>query len=392
MPSSKEPILWVNNLRSFLISLVIVVHVAMAYNPQGRQDENTYIKSSHAIIDTKKLDFVYKIVDSGDIFLMPLMFLISGLFVVPSLKRKGRRSFLRDRFGRMFPHFLFVGTFLSLIAYFPAYYKVTNHSEVDQYIFDFFSQQHWPIGPAWFLWVLLVFNLITIPIYTWLKPALSKGMKFLLHVRSKLWAFGLWVVFTSLLFGPLAVNFGIANWQIIVGPFDLQVSRIPLYFAYYFVGLIIGQADFNDTFFISSTFIVRKWWLSLLVGCVFLILLTISPNWLYKKVVEGEFTKLQSWSYYFLLWTSFCASSCIGLLGLFKRHFNYSNALWRNFSENSYLIYLIHFPVVIWIQYFFLKLKIDASMKFLLGSILSIGLTWTLSWGLRKSRIIRDFF
>src|SRR5205823_4017509 len=92
------------------------------------------------------------------LFLMPFMFFLSGLFVWPSLSRKGRRVFLHERFLRLGVPFILGVYLLMPVAHYPVY-RITA---VDPSWSAFWS--HWmtlpfsPNGPLWFLWQLLVLD------------------------------------------------------------------------------------------------------------------------------------------------------------------------------------------------------------------------------------------
>ena len=109
------------------------------------------------------------IVYFNDIFFMSLMFLISGLFVISSIKRKGTRLFINDRIRRLFVPFIFGVTLIALLAYYPSYIYSHEDQNIFKYIADFLTIEFWPPGPAWFLWVLFVFNLI----FVWTFPRLN---------------------------------------------------------------------------------------------------------------------------------------------------------------------------------------------------------------------------
>ena len=68
---------------------------------------------------------------------MALMFFLSGLFVSPSLARKGSWTFLSDRLLRIGMPFLLAVFLLMPLAYFPAYRVIAVDPGVNAY------WQHW---------------------------------------------------------------------------------------------------------------------------------------------------------------------------------------------------------------------------------------------------------
>jgi Acyltransferase family len=98
-------------------------------------------------------------VSFNDTFFMALMFFVSGLFVWSSLIRKGNASFLRDRFKRLGIPFLFAAAIVAPLAYYRSYLMAGGRGVAD-YVHDWLSFGDWPTGPAWFIWLLLAFDLV----------------------------------------------------------------------------------------------------------------------------------------------------------------------------------------------------------------------------------------
>ncbi|HZR59119.1 MAG TPA: acyltransferase family protein, partial [Terriglobales bacterium] len=93
----------------------------------------------------------------NDIFFMPLMFFISGIFVWPSLTKKGAGTFLKRRFLRVGVPFIVAVLLLGPLTYYPAFLQ-SGSSGLLAYAKAWLSLGNWPSGPAWFLWVLLAFD------------------------------------------------------------------------------------------------------------------------------------------------------------------------------------------------------------------------------------------
>jgi hypothetical protein len=79
------------------------------------------------------------------------LFFISGLFVWPSLRRKGGRAFLRDRALRLGVPFLVVATLIAPLAYSATYVETGPSPHVADFVRRWLSLGRWPAGPAWFL-------------------------------------------------------------------------------------------------------------------------------------------------------------------------------------------------------------------------------------------------
>ena len=89
-------------LRAFVIGLVVLHHAVMAYCADGRVAHGgRYTQASAPIVDGAQWEGFNWMVMLNDSFFMPLMFLLSGLFVQASLARKGLRRYLGDRLVRL---------------------------------------------------------------------------------------------------------------------------------------------------------------------------------------------------------------------------------------------------------------------------------------------------
>src|SRR5208282_1064201 len=100
-----------------------------------------------------------------DVYLMSLMFFLSGLFVWQSLTRKGEWTFLRDRGLRLGLPYVFGILVLMPIAFYPSYRVTTDDPSIASYWHDWLSLPFWPNGQLWFLWQLLALNVIVVCVY-----------------------------------------------------------------------------------------------------------------------------------------------------------------------------------------------------------------------------------
>src|SRR6266513_491439 len=157
------PGLALNNLRISVIVVVVTVHAAIAYlgsSPASsfNFDDPPYRWRSIPIVDPERW-FGFDIFCAlQDVYLISLLFFLSGLFVWPSLARSGSRIFLRDRLLRIgVPFALTVGLLMPL-AHYPVYRVTAVDPSLASFWQHWLALPFWPDGPPWFLWVLLVFD------------------------------------------------------------------------------------------------------------------------------------------------------------------------------------------------------------------------------------------
>ena len=85
--------IWLDYLRAFITVLVVAHHSSLAYTTFASFNKAAYNASTHPIVDTVRSHGLDIFEDFNDVFFMSLMFLISGIFVLPALARKGSAHF-----------------------------------------------------------------------------------------------------------------------------------------------------------------------------------------------------------------------------------------------------------------------------------------------------------
>src|ERR1700675_4141337 len=90
--------------RTFITMLVLIHHSVIAYTYYGHTDKQSFLGFDGVVL-------------FNDSFFMMGMFFLSGLFVWPSLQRKGINWFLRDRFWRLGLPFIVCVVLLMPFAY-----------------------------------------------------------------------------------------------------------------------------------------------------------------------------------------------------------------------------------------------------------------------------------
>jgi len=113
----------VGYLRGFIIVLVLAHHSAIAYSVFARFNSQHYLWGA-PIVDSQRWLGFDLLVLFNDIFFVPLMFFLSGLFAWPSLARKGNWAFVRDRSLRLGLPFALAVLFLMPLAYYPSFRNI----------------------------------------------------------------------------------------------------------------------------------------------------------------------------------------------------------------------------------------------------------------------------
>jgi glucans biosynthesis protein C len=367
-----------SNLRGFAILMVVAFHSCIAYlNSQPDAalpfDIPPFGWRANPIVDSARwlgfdlfCAFQYS-------YLMQLMFFLSGLFVWPSLSRKGARKFLYDRFLRLGVPFAIGLYVLMPVAYYPVYRVTAVDPSWSAFWSHWIALPFWPSGPMWFLWLLLLFNLAAAGLF-WLAPRAGEALGGLSaraggHPGQFFIAL---VSISALAYLPLAAVFEPWQWMQF-GPFAFQPSLAPQYAVYFFAGLGVGAYGFERGLLEGDGMLARRWarWL---LGTAAAFLLWVVPTAL---VVQGAtFPGLRLVANLGLVLCA--ASACFVLAAAFLRFAGRHRPVFESLADHAYGIYLVHYVFVIWLQYLLLHAPLFAVAK---AAIVFTG-TLTLSWAI----------
>ncbi|HYA84646.1 MAG TPA: acyltransferase, partial [Candidatus Bathyarchaeia archaeon] len=151
-------------LRATLVLMVVAHHSSLAYTTFAHFNPINYLSSTHPVVDSLRWIFLDYAENFNDVFIMSLMFCISGIFVWPALRRYGTLKYLRRRLIRLGIPFVLGSFFIMPLAYY-ASWQLTGK---DTGYFAFWLQfilKTWIPGPLWFIWMLLLFDIIAAVIF-----------------------------------------------------------------------------------------------------------------------------------------------------------------------------------------------------------------------------------
>jgi Acyltransferase family len=202
--------------RTFIILFVLIHHSVIPYTYYGQFDRQSFLG----------FDGVVLFVDSS---LMAAMFFLSGLFVWPSLQRKGIGHFLRDRWLRLGLPFAVSAVILMPVAYYATYLHLHGGPSFGTFWWKTVTVGPWPSGPVWFIWVLLAFDMLAAVVYRTLPRHVEAiGRRWLTSLKRPGFLFWTLTIASIIVYVPADLYFGVARW-FTLGPFAIQANRIPLY-------------------------------------------------------------------------------------------------------------------------------------------------------------------
>ena len=363
-----------NNLRGYAIILVLAFHSSIAYvshQPAAALpfDQPPYAWIANPIVDSDRWLGFDIFCAFTFLYMMQLMFFLSGLFVWPSLRRKSAAVFLYDRFVRLGVPFALGAYLLMPIGYFAVYRQTALDPSWSAYWSHLVALPFWPAGPLWFLWILLLFNGLAAALSR-IAPGAIDALARMAAKASPNRLFGALAGITALL--TLAMSGLFTPWQWIdFGPFAFQPLMLPQYAVYFFFGLVVGAQGLERGLFGAESALSTRWGRWCVAAVVsFTVWISCSALIVTGHGVPGLQIVAE------LGQALFAATACFAAAATFLR---FGAEPWPSFdslSENSYGIYLFHYVFILWAQYLLLSVAMPAIIK----GVLVFGVTLALSW------------
>jgi len=377
----KGRIVALDRARTFITLLVVIHHSAVNFTHFGNGDRMRWLGFDLVVL-------------FNDSFFMACMFLVSGLFVHDSLARHGAGGYLRRRAWRLGMPLLVSIFVLIPIAYYASFLRYHLPGTTDFNYFHYWGRMittgPWPSGQSWFLWVLLVFDVIAAAIWMTAPKILDAFGRLIGALRSRpAIAFAAFVVVSVVSYLPLHLWFGDGAWfEPGHYPFPIQTSRILLYPAYFFTGVGIGVIGLRVGILAEDGEVERRWatWLSLAVLFFGLILLLVFAhhNW-----IENFASPALWWrAAYGTVFAMFSAAMAFTVLATSLRLSRASLWLLDAMQPQAYGIFLFHYMFIIWMQYFVYDPAWPAGVKAAMVFAVTLGGSWLLTVLLRKIPLV----
>lgn len=372
-------------LRAFIVALVIAHHAALAYHPFAPLPPASLVPQprwweAFPVVDAHRWSGFSVFVGFNDTFFMSLMFFLSGLFVWQGLERKGTAKFLRDRFLRLGLPFVVATALLAPLAYYPTYLQSLGHSGFAGFWNQWTSLGQWPAGPAWFVWVLLVFDSIAALLFL-VAPKWGAALGGLISSasRSPTIFFAALIAISALAYIPMAFHFGPGAWAAF-GPFTFQTSRILHYLAYFLIAVGIGASGLDRGLLSSDEKLAGRWALWVVAALVLFGVTIVATLMAFTPGPQAPMWGIAMDAGFVLS----CAGSCFAFLALFLRFARSRSQFFGSLSENSYGIYLVHYAFVSWLQYALLTTPLPAIVKAGIVFVGALGFSWETAASLRR--------
>ncbi len=338
------------NLRGVVILIVLAFHSVLAYlnwipTKGSGFDQPPFDWRSFPIIDSHRFFGFDLFCAWQDVDLMSLMFLLSGLFVWPSLTRKGDWGYLRDRMIRLGLPYVFGMTVLMPIADYPIYRLTAADPGIAAYLRSFLALPFWPNGQLWFLWQLLALNVAMVVLHRIVPRAFAALGRWSATAEIDFGRFcATLFAISALAYVPMALVFTPWAWSD-SGIFAIQLSR-PLHYAvYFFAGVGFSIAGIERGLLRVDGILGRHWARCLAVAFVALVLWMGFTGLAMRGTASILVTMAADLSFVLA-----CAAGCFFLIAICLRFANSYCRVLDILSLNAYGLYLAHYVFVVWLQ------------------------------------------
>jgi len=158
------------------------------------------------------------------------------------------------------------------------------------------------------------------------------------------------------------------------GPFSLQLDRVSVYLAFFSVGLLFGIKGLPETWAGKEHPAAPRWWIPFLLGVI-----------LYGAYAALFMVAVSTTGHGGLLFTlpvlfvAVCSLSTFGIFGAFAVMKKRTTGLGASLAENSFGIYVLHFPMVAGLQFALLDVAVPGVLKGILVFVASLAAAWGLS-------------
>lgn len=358
VPMTSKRIFFLDNLKAFIILLMVVFHAAMCYM--------AYAPEWWYVLDTQRVFSATLFVLWADIFIMPIMFFISGYFGLMSLSKRSQRSFWKSKLIRIgLPWAVGAICIAPVITYlmiasrnipmdFPTFYTTLFWGAAYQ------QAQYWYLGALLALYLLLA-----------LCSQLFPGMK-----KPSVPSQPSFVFFLALILlgaaGVGIVNFFIPDgvWIHPLYLLVLQPTRLTLYILYFFLGAWAWKRQW---------FSEQGW--KPPVGIWMPCFILMSFVYVFNRINPPLFQlpPAQTVLLNAFLHSAFCLTAIFGLISLFQQSLDHTSKIWGALAATSYPIYFLHQFFVQETAWLLRPLETNAYIKYLLTCTITLAICFLIS-------------
>jgi len=377
-PGKVSRLFFIDYLRVFLAILVVLHHVSLVYGAslQGYYYVEPPFTSPNAFVQL----LVFVLLNQG--WFMGAFFLLAGYFTPGSYDRKGIGAFIKDKLVRLgipLIGFYFMLSPISFIGFWLMPAELTGITNPLTWA-GFWGA--YPdiigLGPLWFVAMLLAFNF---GYAAW--RMLTKNQKLPQSKSSVPSYLGIGIFILALAgisyLWRTVVPLGKSVWQF------PTLAYLPQYLSFFVIGIIASRKNWFRT--IPGS-----------MGLVGFVAAALAGIILFPLAFSGQMFSLElsgaldsafgngTWqSAAYALWDStFAVGIFLALITLFRRFFNGENKFGRFLAQQSYAVYIIHIPLIVFLAYGLRGIELVSLQKFGLASAIIVPTCFAVAYIIRK--------
>ena len=371
---------FIDHLRAVLLIFVVLHHVAMVY---GASAPFYYVEPPFADPEAFKQLLVFAL--SNQAWHMGAFFLLAGYFTPRSFDKKGSRVFLRDRLIRLGIPLIVYLFILNPIAGLGVYLMPGELTGIATAPTLEIYPQLIGLGPLWFVAMLLIFSFAyvgwrslsgshpnsqnrpgALPGYVWIAAfilvlaAASYMIRIIVPIGQSVNLFVEFLSFPS-------------------------IAYLPQYISFFVLGIVAYRND----------------WLRAIpakLGVAGFVIAGIASLILFPLAFSGQLFSLEitpalenamgggHWrSAVYTLWDSvFAVGMTLGSITLFRGFLNAQGWLGNFLSQQSYAVYVIHIPIVVYLAYLLGTVELPTMLKTGLAAIIIVPTCFVVAYAIRR--------
>lgn len=397
--SAGQRLHFIDHLRAFMFLLMAIDHSLHAYAYYWGRFWFFRDHDRSVVFDALYLQ--------NQSIIMPMLFFIFGMFVLPSLVRRETWGYIKERFLRLgVPYIIGIPLMVPLLAY-PKYQHFVN-PDVGYFEFwlgtqgiqfwksIFFAERLQGGGPFWVLYAMTLYSAVLVAVYK-LLPWSFRGLVRFVQWTTEHPIAGFLIVggISAVLLGVSDLIWGAPWWIGFWKIFHLQASRFLLILTYFFLGAAVYQSGILTNKSIMQRFADLWPVLAVLTAVLGGAYVGYSLLYFYDGAYSDEirlYLQQADWTtggLWGLLATEapgvlvrttlhgfFCLSQMLLLLAVFYKFISKPTPTWTFLAGNCYGFFLFHEAVVIWCQYGLETTELPILFKFFLTAF--VGVVFTL--------------
>jgi len=348
---------FIDNLRTALIILVVLHHVALIY---GAFAPFYYVEPPF-----NSAFLIFGLLNQG--WFMGALFLLSGYFTPSSFDRKGPGPFLKYKLLRLGIPLIVFYFVLNPVSSISTWYMPTELTGITTPL----TWQAYPsllgMGPMWFVAVLLIFDFGYVAWRILTRNRTSDSMS--KSSPPTYLQIGIFILVLA------AVSY-LVRVVIPIGEYVLDfptLAYLPQYLSFFMVGAVAYR---------------HNWFRALpgSVGWAGFAAAVVAGTVLFPRAFGDYFSGDGHWqSAVYAVWDStFAVAICLAAIVFFRHFLDRQGRFGRFLSQHSYTVYFIHIPIVVFLGVALRGIELAALLKFGIAAVIAAPTCFAAAYLIRK--------